>query len=229
MSNSISILSSMATKKLLNELGQAWATASAQRVLCTAVGGIDAAKRVRASEAFDAVVLAANVIDQLTVEGHLVAGSRVDLVTSGVVVAVPFGAPEPNIGSEEELKAAVMAAASVGFSTGPSGTHLLAVFERWGISQQIANRLVQAPPGVPVGSLIAKGDVALGFQQRSELMFHGGITLLGGLPASVQNITTFSAAISTCCLDADATRTVLAYFASAQVAEIKTRNGMEPV
>ena len=228
MALGISILSSMATQKLLIELVEAAQDASPLRATCTAVGGVDAAKRVRAAERFDIVVLAADVIDQLMAQGHLLAGSRVDLVTSGVVIAVPAGANEPRVTTVEQLMAAVLAASSIGFSTGPSGLHLTQLFERWGITQQIANRLVQAPPGVPVGSLIASGQVSLGFQQRSELMFQSGITLLGPLPAAVQITTTFSAAISTLCDKVTSAQSLLGFFASAPVADIKRRNGMEP-
>ena len=57
------------------------------------------------------------------------------------------------------LREAVLAARTIGYSTGPSGQHLLKVFERWGIAQAVAPRIVQAPPGVPVGQLIAEGAV----------------------------------------------------------------------
>ena len=218
----------MATRKLMIDLGDAAQSATSLRATCTAVGGVDAAKRVRAGERFDIVALAADVIDQLMAQGHLLAGSQVDLVTSGVEIAVPAGANEPMVTTEEQLVAAVLAANSIGFSTGPSGVHLTQLFERWGITQQIANRLVQAPPGVPVGSLVASGQVSLGFQQRSELMFQSGITLLGPLPAAVQITTTFSAAISTLCDKVTSAQALLGFFASAQVADIKRRNGMEP-
>ena len=59
------------------------------------------------------------------------------------------------------------AAASIGYSTGPSGIALKRLFERWGIADEIEQRLVQAPPGVPVGTLVARGEVELGFQQLS--------------------------------------------------------------
>jgi molybdate transport system substrate-binding protein len=174
------------------------------------------------------VVLAANVIDQLTAEGHLVAGSRVDLVRSGVAVAVKAGATQADISSEEAVRRAVVGAASLSYSTGPSGVYLTRLFERWGIAEQIKDRIVQAPPGVPVGTLVAAGQVELGFQQLSELMNLPGITVLGPLPDSIQTITTFSAGVSVTATQADAARELLAFMASAAAVEIKLRNGMEP-
>ena len=117
------------------------------------------------------------------------------LVQSGVAIAVPAGVPVPDITTEEAVKRAVLAARTIGYSTGPSGVYLLQLFERWGILGTIQTRIVQAPPGVPVGSLVAKGDVALGFQQLSELINLQGITVVGSLPPAIQTITTFSAGV----------------------------------
>jgi molybdate transport system substrate-binding protein len=166
----------MATRQVLGELAQAWQARSGQAVRIESIGGVDAAKRVAAGEPFDVVVLAADAIDKLVAGGHAVAGSRVDLVDSGVAVAVRAGAPRPDISSEEALKRAVLAAPTVGYSTGPSGVALVKLFERWGIAQELQGRLVQATPGVPVGSLVARGEVALGFQQLSELIHLDGIS-----------------------------------------------------
>src|SRR5512138_496774 len=124
-------------------------------VTLKSVGGVDAAKRVRAGEAFDAVVLASDAIDKLLDEGRIVAGSRVDVARSGVAIAVPAGASHPAIDSEDAVRRAVLAARSLGYSTGPSGTHLARLFERWGIASEVESRIVQAPPGVPVGTLVA--------------------------------------------------------------------------
>src|SRR5690606_37393516 len=101
------------------------------------------------------------------------------------VAAVRAGAPRPDIGTGDALRAAVLAAPSIGYSTGPSGVALQALFARWGIADEVKQRTVQAPPGVPVGTLIARGEVALGFQQRSELIHVEGIDILGPLPADI--------------------------------------------
>jgi len=221
------VISSMATKPLLADLVQMFkAHAPQYEVLVESVGGVDAAKRVQAGEAFDCVVLASNAIDKLLADGKLVTGSRVDLVHSGVAVAVPAGAEQPDISSEAALKAAILAARTLGYSTGPSGVQLAQQFDRWGITEQIKDRIVQAPPGVPVGALIAQGQVALGFQQLSEMMGVPGITVLGPLPDAVQITTTFSGGVASTSSHADAVRAMLAFWASAAAAETKVRHGM---
>ena len=87
---------------------------------------------------------------------------------------------------------------------------------------------MQDPPGVPVGRLVAEGQVELGFQQLSELMNLPGIEVLGPLPDDIQITTTFSAAVSAACAQPDAARALLAFMAAPARDAIKRRNGMEP-
>ena len=227
--STLRLISSMATKPLLADLVSLYAQHQpGVQVQVESVGGVDAAKRVEAGEAFDGVVLASNAIDKLIAAGHVLAGSRVDLVRSGVAVAVPAGAPVPDIGSEAALKAAILAAPTLGYSTGPSGVQLAKQFEAWGIAEQIAPRIVQAPPGVPVGALVARGEVALGFQQLSEMRGVAGITVVGPLPLEVQIITTFSGSVAARCGQPEAMRALLAFWQSAACDALKRQHGMDP-
>lgn len=221
-------ISSMATKQLLAELTAAYTQRSCVAVSMQSVGGVDAAKRVAAGEVFDVVVLASDAIAKLAAAGHLVAGSTVDLVHSGTSVAVPAGAPLPDLSSEAAVKAAVLAAPSISYSTGPSGVALAQLFARWGIAEQIHSHIVTPPPGVPVGSLVARGEVSLGFQQLSELLNVAGIAIVGPLPPAIQITTTFSAGIAATSAQPDAVRALLAYLASADAADAKRRQGMDP-
>ncbi|OSZ74976.1 molybdenum ABC transporter substrate-binding protein [Hydrogenophaga sp. IBVHS1] len=218
----------MATRQVLAELVAAYGARAAGPITIEAVGGVDAAKRVQAGEAFDLVVLASDAIDKLISAGHLRAGSRVDLVRSGVAVAVRAGAALPDLSTEDALRAAVLAARSVSCSTGPSGVALGKLFERWGIADQIAGRMVQAPPGVPVGTLVARGEVELGFQQLSELLHVEGITVAGPLPPAIQIVTTFSAGIPVGTARAEEVRALLDFMVSPAADEAKQRQGMEP-
>ena len=222
-------ISSMATRQVLAELVAGFMRQSGVEAAIESVGGVDAARRVQAGEAFDVVVLASDAIDKLLASGHLLPGSKVDWVRSGVAVAVPAGAVLPDITSEDAVRRAVLAARSISYSTGPSGVALAQLFERWGIAREMAPRMVQAPPGVPVGSLVAKGEVALGFQQLSELLHVPGIAIAGPLPPAIQITTTFSAGIGTLSQQADTARALLAYMASPHAAEAKRNQGMEPV
>lgn len=219
----------MATRQLLADLVAAYEADGGAPAQIESVGGVDAAKRVVAGESFDLVVLAQDAIDKLITAGRVVPGSRVDLVRSGVAVAVRAGAPGPDIGSEDALRSAVLAARSVGYSTGPSGVALIKLFERWGIAEAIQERIVLAPPGVPVGALVARGEVELGFQQLSELLHLEGIEVIGPMPPQVQITTVFSAGICASASDVKAAQRLLEFMASPGTADVKRRHGMEPV
>ncbi len=219
----------MATKAVLGDLVRAYAARSGQDVVIESVGGVDAAKRVQAGEPFDVVVLARDAIDRLLAGGHLVAGSEVDVVVSGVAAAVRQGAPRPDIGSEDALRRAVLAASTIGYSTGPSGVQLSRLFTRWGIIEQIGDRIVIAPPGVPVGRLVARGEVELGFQQHAELLHLDGIDVLGPLPAAIQIVTTFSGAVGARAAQPEAARALLEFLESPAAGDAKRRHGMEAV
>ena len=226
-SAALQLISSMATRKLLEELAAAYAAKSGQAVACSAAGGVDVAKRVRAGEIFDVVVLADNVIDTLIAEGHLLAGSRVDVVRSGVAVAVPAGAVLPDLSSENAVRQAVLDAPTLSYSTGPSGVYLEQLFARWGIYETVKPRIVVPPPGVPVGSLVAKGQVALGFQQLSELLGIEGLVVVGPLPPPIQTITVFAGGVSTRSAQAAAAAALLAHLGAPATASVKQRHGMD--
>jgi molybdate transport system substrate-binding protein len=228
MASSIRLISSMATKQVLAELIAQYQAQAPHTVQLESVGGVDAAKRVQADEAFDVVALASNAIDQLIAAGKVLPGSRVDLAHSGVAIAVRLGAPKIDISSEASVKAAVLAAKNLSYSTGPSGVQLAKLFERWGIAEEIKSRIVQAPPGVPVGSLVAKGEVELGFQQLSELIHLTGIDVLGPLPPAIQITTTFSAGVATSSAQPEVAKALIAFMGAPAAAAAKVAQGMEP-
>ncbi len=221
-------ISSMATRLVLTELAESFQRRAGIGVSIESVGGVDAAKRVQGGEAFDFVILASEAIDKLIASGRLLAGGKVDLVRSGVAIAVREGAPKPDIATEEALRRAVLSARSLGYSTGPSGAALAALFERWGVLEEIKGRIVQPAPGTPVGSLIARGEVELGFQQLSELIHLEGIAILGPMPPTAPIVTTFSGGICASSQQVDAVQALLEFLASPDAAAAKLRQGMEP-
>jgi molybdate transport system substrate-binding protein len=231
----ITMLSSMATKALLAELAPAFAAAHGHAIAVESIGGVEAARRVREGEAVDTVLLAADAIEALVAAGAVVASSRVAVVRSPMACAVRAGAAAPSIATEAALREAVLGAASIGYSTGPSGSFLLELLARWGLTANEpptrpgAPRLVQARPGVPVARLVAEGEAALGFQQLSELQGAPGIQVLGTLPAGADFVTTFTAARCTAAAgDAGAAQAWLEWLASPATAEAKRRHGMAP-
>lgn len=226
MTQAIRGISSMATRQLLAELAALYEQRESVTVQFESVGGVTAASRVSDGEAFDVVVLAAAAIDKLIDQGAAVAGSRVDIVRSGVAIAVAGDAPAPDIGSVASLQHALRAARAIGYSTGPSGTALLDYIDGWGLRDVLTEKLVQAPAGVPVGELLARGEVTLGFQQRSELMHLPGIRIIGGMPPGAEIDTVFSAAMCTVCSQREDAGKLIAFLASDAAGEARRANGM---
>jgi molybdate transport system substrate-binding protein len=222
------IASSMATRHLLADLVSAFSPSARADVSIVSMGGVEAATRVAAGEPFDGVVLAAGALEQLIAQGHVLAGSRVDVVKSPMAVAVRTGEARPPIETEDAVRQAVLSARRVGYSTGPSGDHLLSLFERWGLAATVKERLVQARPGIPVASLIVSGEVDLGFQQLSELLHIDGVDVLGLLPDAIQGTTTFSGGVARVSTHVERVRELLTFMASPAVSAIKRRHGMDP-
>jgi molybdate transport system substrate-binding protein len=123
----------------------------------------------------------------------------------------------------------LLSAPTIGYSTGPSGTHLLAVLKSWGLDAAAEpGRLVQAKPGIPVATLVASGEAAIGIQQLSELLGQAGLDVVGTLPPPVQSVTTFAMGIGARSTQVEEARAVIAYLNASEAVETKRRFGMEP-
>lgn len=228
MAEPLKLLSSMATRALLAELVGQYRLSRGVAVELEAVGGVDAARRVAEGEPVDIVVLASNAMDSLAKSGRVDPASRANVVRSAMAVAVRSGAEHPDIGTEAALRDAVRAAPSIGYSTGPSGTHFLSLLAKWGIEEEVAGRVVQAPPGVPVGTFIAQGRAAIGFQQLSELTNVPGIDVLGPLPGHSQLLTYFTAAVAEASIQKQAAQEFVRFLMMDDNDTIKRRHGMDP-
>ena len=229
MSTSLRGISSMATRQILAELANAYAASTAEKVAIESVGGVDAARRIRAGEAFDFAVLASDALGELERDGCIVPGSILGFAQSPMAMAVRAGARRPATLDEAAVRAAMLAARAIGISTGPSGTHVVKLVRDWGLEGALSNRIVQAQPGVPVARLLARGEVDLGFQQLSELLDAPGIEIVGVLPQAIQPVTIFAAGICQAAANAAAARAFIAYLASDRSTEAKRRHGMAPV
>ena len=222
-------ISSMATRQILAERSGAYRQKTGRSVAIESVGGVDAARRIRAGEKFDIAVLADDAMKRLEEDGFLKPGSRAGFADSGIAVAVRSGARRPDLSDEAATKAAVLSAQSVGYSTGPSGTHVLKLLEKWGADQSKTVRIIQAPPGVPVGTLVASGEAELGFQQLSEFLDVPGIDIVGTLPQEIQSLTRFSCGVCALASNEAGARDLIFYLTSPKADASKRRHGMEPI
>jgi molybdate transport system substrate-binding protein len=223
----IKVLATPGVKEAYLELLPRFEKESGNKVATTWAGTADVMKRIKAGEVFDAVIVASNSLEELTDSGKLMAGSRADFARSGVGVAVRAGAPKPDISSAEALKRSLLAAKTVGISTGPSGVYLTGLFDKMGILAELKPKFRTPPSGAPIGELIAKGEVELGLQQVSELIHFPGVTFLGPLPAEVQRMTVFSGAVHPESREPDAARAFLKFLSAPEHAAVLKKHGLE--
>jgi molybdate transport system substrate-binding protein len=221
-------LTSMAPRDVVLGAADLYHRDHSTRIDVQSAGGIEVARRVVVGEPVDIVVLACDAIDKLIAAGKLLAAERTDLMESEIAIGVRAGTSHPDVADEQALKARLLEAESVSYSTGPSGQYLEKLFERWEIYELLRERIIIPPPGVPVAQLIATGQVTLGFQQLSELIAVPGVEVAGLLPATVQQLTTFSAGISANCENLDEARRFVRFAASEALDPIKRRHGMAP-
>jgi len=185
--------------------------------------------RLSRGEAADIIILSRSSLDRLSGSGEVVPGSRVDLVRSSIGLAVRAGAPAPDISSTESFVAVLLAAESIGYSASISGTYLSTeLFPRLGIWEEIepkSKRIVSER----VATVVARGEVQMGFQQISEILPIKGVDLVGPIPSAVQKVSTFSAGITTRAENPADAQAFIDYLSSLKVAGTISNTGLEPV
>lgn len=184
--------------------------------------------RLARGEPVDVVILAGTALDALIENGHVVPGSRVDLVRSMIGMSVRKGTPKPDIGTVEALKNALLGAKSIAYSASASGVYLeTELFPRLGIAEELKSKS-QRIESERVGAVVARGDAEIGFQQVSELLPIQGLDYVGPLPAEVQKVTVFSAGIATGSKNPELARELIAFFRSKQAMPAIVKSGLEP-
>jgi molybdate transport system substrate-binding protein len=224
----ITVLSTQATEQACRELLPQFEKASGHTVKIVYTGTLDVKKRIAAGEAFDVLIIASPDIDAFVASGTLAPGSRVDVAKSGVGIGVPAGKPKPDIGTTAAFTKTLLAAKSIGYSTGPSGNYVIGLFERMGIADQLKPKLKQTPTGVFVGTIIANGDVEIGIQQVSELSHFAGVDYVGPLPADIQKVTIFSSGVAAHAKQAEAAKALVKFITAPNAAQAFAKRGMQP-
>ena len=191
----LNILSTMALRNALKTLIPDFTKASGIEIMIEYGATAHLSERTRAGARADLLLAVAGSIDELTAEGILRVGSRVDLVSSDVAMAIQQSAVAPDISTEEAFIATLRAARSIAFSKqGASGMYFASLIKRLGLDEEVRAKAVVLPEGL-TGELVLKGEVELAVQQMSELMQVPGINIFGKLPPAVQQSTVFSVGI----------------------------------
>jgi molybdate transport system substrate-binding protein len=186
-------------------------------------------QRIRSGERGDVVLAVAASINELEAEQILQKGSRVDLVTSDVAMAVKQGAPVPDISTQEAFIATLRAARSIVYSKqGASGMYFASLLKRLGIDNEMQAKAVVLPEGL-TGELVARGEIELAVQQMSELMQVDGINIFAKLPPAVQQSTTFSMGVFKDTSKPEVINALIAFMRTASVNAVLKRQGLDPI
>jgi molybdate transport system substrate-binding protein len=229
MPSSIRILSTRAVQGALPTLTTAFERASGAKVE-TDLGPTNAMlTRIKGGEQADVAILSRDGIDELSEAGILDGGSVIDLVRSVVGLAVKAGAPKPDIGTAEALKATLLGARSICYSgLGASGGFFGKLIKQLGIAEAVNAKATIIPTGL-TGELVARGEVEMAVQQMSELRAVAGVDVVGALPATLQTPTVFSAAVFAGAAQAGSARAFIEMLASAEAAQAFRASGLDPV
>ncbi|MBY0330189.1 MAG: substrate-binding domain-containing protein [Acetobacteraceae bacterium] len=228
------VLSSGGLNEAYNILGPQWEQATGHTLRTARGASMGAApdaipQRLARGEPADVVLLAAEGLDGLIARGLAVPGSRVDIARSLIGMAVREGAPKPDISTPERLRDVLLAAASIGYSASASGVYIEnEMFRRLGIHDQVMPK-ARKIFSERVAAVVARGEVEVGFQQVSEIIFIPGVTYVGTLPDAVQRATIFSAGIGARAANPEAGRALIRFLASAEAAPQLARTGLEPL
>jgi molybdate transport system substrate-binding protein len=188
-------------------------------------------KRIEAGEGFDLAVLTPGALDSLSNKGKFAPGSGRNLARVGIGVVVKEGTPKPDIGSVEAFKKALLAAKSIAYidpaAGGSSGIYVAGLLDKLGIAAEVKGKSKLIPGGA-VAEHVARGEAELGIHQISEILPVKGVTLVGPLPADIQNYTIYAAGIGASAKEPDAANALLKVLAGAAAVEVLKSKGMDP-
>jgi len=224
----IRLFASGSLKEAYLELLPNFEKASGHSVKVTWSNTTDIRKRVAEGEAADLVILGNDGTEALLKDGKLVASTRTAFANSKIYVAVRAGAPRLDISSAEALKEALLAAKSVAYSGGASGTYIVTMLRKLGIYDEIKAKASVTKPNEPVGGKLVAGEAEIGFHQLSELMPVKGIDIIGPLPAEIQQITLFSGALHGAAKEPVAAAALSKFLSAPAAAGTLKAHGLEP-
>jgi molybdate transport system substrate-binding protein len=220
-----------AVRSVVGELAQSFQRDSGHTVKLEFGTAGALAKRAAAGEIADVVIVTSSALEALIKQGKVVVGSRQDVGKVDVGVAVRAGNPVPDISTPEAFKQAMLDAKSVMYADpalgGQSGIHTARVFERLGIAEQMKPRTMLRP-GAPEGlKEVAAGSIEIGIGQMSEIVAAKGVTVVGPLPAMIQNTLTFSAGLMSAAVAADVAKVFIAHIVAPAAREKFRAAGFE--
>ncbi len=228
------VLSTTAMKCVFDTLAPEFERASGNRLRVSLGPSAQLEKRLSDGEAADLAIVTATGAQHLAASGKINPGSIVPVAGSAIGVAVPKGAVKPDLSSAETFKRAMLAAKSIACSKpvggGQSGAHLAKVFAQLGIAEQMQAKATYGAGGAGglAGLVVLRGEAEIGIQQMAELMAVEGIDVVGPLPAEIQSVTPFVAAIPTSAVHADGGHALIDFLVTPRAKSVLKAKGLEP-
>jgi molybdate transport system substrate-binding protein len=222
----IKVLSGGAMKSLMVEAVPLFEQASGTKVDIKFALTSVLKKEIETGAAFDIALLPRPELDELAQAGKVASGTQADITRSAVGFCVRAGAAKPDISTVEALKRTLLAAASIGYSDGPSGAYIAELLQRLGVAEKVKSRIKLTSR--PVAEIVAEGEAEVGMQQIVAILPVKGAELVGPLPSELQNIIVYAAGLAPPAAQSGAARTFIAFMAMPEVKELIRAKGMEP-
>src|SRR5437764_11301420 len=153
MAADLVILTNQGATPGVRELAAAFARASGHKV--TVIQADDAVLQQKLNDGTaDLITGNPGPIDELVKNGKVVAGTVTPFVRAGLGLSVRAGATKPDISTVEAYKATLLAAKSIGYSRGCSGTNIGEGIEQLGLTRQLKDKTIFTTSG-PVTAYLA--------------------------------------------------------------------------
>ena len=225
----IKVLSGNGAKAAVRELCTQFERATGNKINLHFEVNADIQKKIEAGEAFDVAVLNPPVIEALSKETKIVAGSRADIGRAGLGVAVRQGAPKPDISSVDAFRRTLLAAKAVAYpGKGASGLYFVSLLDRMGIKAEMQGKLkpMEAEDTVEV---VARGDADLVVVVATRIVDVGGVDMVGPIPEELQTKIGFAAGLSTSAKEPDTAKALIRFLTAPSAAATLRAKGVDPI
>jgi molybdate transport system substrate-binding protein len=222
------ILTNQGVTPGVREVAAAFERSSGNKVTVIQEAG-GALERRLASNGRPADLIASNPasIEGLAKKGWVMGDTATPFVLAGLGLSVRAGTPKPDISTVEAYKAALLAAKSIGYSHGCSGTHAAEGIEKLGLAAQLKPKTKFVDDG-PVVEFLARGDFEVGIQQTNIMVGAPGTEYVGDLPSFLNDPCPSSVALVAASKAPDVARAMIKFMTSPEVVPLLRKTHVEP-
>jgi len=227
----LTILTNQGATPGVRELAAAFSQASGHKVTVIQEAGAALERRLNSPAPGDLLTANPEPFEDLVKKGKVVAGTVTPFVLAGLGVSVRAGAPKPDISTVEAYKATLVAAKSIGYSYGCSGTHVAEGIEKLGLTEQLKAKTVRTGTGAaggPVTDHLARGEFEIGIQQTNIMVGMPGTDYVGPVPGEINKPCQSNVALLTASKEPEAAHAMIAFMISPAAAPLLRKTHVEP-